>query len=231
MTRKYPGRYAAALLFGLAASACSPAARAPDSPTPEPQAAPEQAAASGRMTPEEARQRAIADSVRRSFTAGDVEFMSGMIGHHSQALVMAKMAPTHGASPAIQRLAERIINAQEDEIATMERWLRERGQPVPDAAAAHAHAGHSAAMPGMLTPEQLKQLDAARGPTFDRLFLTFMIQHHNGAISMLEQLFASHGSAQNDVVFKFASDMSADQSTEVARMLTMFDDLPPEGSQ
>jgi uncharacterized protein (DUF305 family) len=184
------------------------------------------------MTAEAARERAIADSVRRSYTAADIQFMSSMIGHHSQALVMAKMAPTHGASPAIRRLAERIINAQDDEIATMERWLRERGQPVPDATAtAHAGADHSAHMPGMLTPEQLAQLDAARGPAFDRLFLTFMIQHHNGAISMLEQLFASHGAAQEDVVFKFASDMSADQSTEVGRMLTMFDDLPPEGSQ
>ena len=83
----------------------------------------------------------------------------------------------------------------------------------------------------MLTEAQMKQLEEAKGPEFDRLFLTFMIQHHRGAVAMVEQLFGSYGAGQDETVFKFASDMSADQSTEVGRMLTMFDDLPPEGSQ
>ena len=230
MTRHHPGRLAAALLLALAAAACSPATQERAAAGPAPRTGPE-------MTESQARARAIADSVRRSYTPADIAFMTGMIGHHSQALVMARMAPTHDASPAVRRLAERIINAQEDEIGTMQRWLRERNLPVPAAGemmhgdASHAGMDHGTSMPGMLTPAQLKELDAARGTQFDRLFLTYMIQHHNGAITMLEQLFASHGAAQEDLVFKFASDMSADQSTEVGRMLTMIDALPPEGSQ
>ena len=230
MTRYHPGRPVAALLLALAASACSPAAQGTAAAGPAPQSTPQ-------MTESQARARAIADSVRRSYTPADIAFMTGMIGHHSQALVMAKMAPSHDASPAIRRLAERIINAQEDEIGTMQRWLRERNLPVPAAGdmshAGGSHAGmdHGEAMPGMLTPAQLTELDQARGTQFDRLFLTYMIQHHNGAITMLEKLFASHGAAQEDLVFKFASDMSADQSTEVGRMLTMLDALPPEGSR
>jgi uncharacterized protein (DUF305 family) len=83
-------------------------------------------------------------------------------------------------------------------------------------------------MPGMLTPEQMKQLDAARGPEFDRLFLTFMIQHHEGALTMVDALMNSEGSAQDDVIFKFASDVSADQSSEINKMTTMLQ--PPQGS-
>jgi uncharacterized protein (DUF305 family) len=152
--------------------------------------------------------------------------MSTMIPHHGQALVMARMAPTHDAGPSIRTLAERIINAQQDEIAIMQQWLRDRGQPVPEphptglamTGAGHAH-GH--AMPGMLTEAQLKQLDQARGREFDRLFLSFMIQHHNGAVSMVRELIGSTGAAQDDTVFKLASDINVDQTTEVDRMQKM----------
>ncbi len=181
----------------LALAACSPAARPPASPP----------------VPAHSDARALADSVRRSYTPADVEFMTHMIGHHAQAIVMAELAPTHGASPAVRRLAERIINAQQDEIATMERWLRARDLPLPH--------GHAMLMPGMLTADQMRHLDAAHGPEFDRLFLIFMIQHHRGALTMVQQLFGSSGAAQEDTIFKFASDVSADQSTEVARMQTM----------
>ena len=136
MTRHHPGRLAAALLFALAAPACSPAAQGTAAAGPTPQSTPPQ------MTESQARARAIADSVRHSYTPADIAFMTGMIGHHSQALVMAKMAPTHDASPAVRRLAERIINAQEDEIGTMQRWLRERNLPVP-APGEMSHAGGS----------------------------------------------------------------------------------------
>ena len=172
--------------------------------------------------------RARADSLRYPYTAADVQFMTGMIGHHAQAIVMSKYAPTHGADPAVQRLAERIINAQDDEIATMQRWLADRLQPVPDAKPmSHEMPGmagmdHSAMlMPGMLTDAQLKALDAARGPEFDRLFLTSMIQHHKGATSMVTKLFGTTGAGQDETIFKFASDVNVDQTTEIARMQRM----------
>src|SRR4029450_4221252 len=107
--------------------------------------------------------------------------MSHMIAHHAQAIEMAHLAPTHGASPSVCTLAERIINAQQDEIVTMQRWLRVRDQPVPEANSAGTQmmmngVEHVMLMPGMLTEDQMKQLEAARGPEFDHLFLTFMIQ-------------------------------------------------------
>jgi uncharacterized protein (DUF305 family) len=163
------------------------------------------------------------------FTAADVHFMSGMIGHHAQALVMAGWAPSHGASPAIRTLCERIINGQQDEIATMQRWLKDRGLPVPDTTPMTMDMGsmHHELMPGMLTDEQMKDLDQARGPEFDRKFLTYMIQHHRGAITMVQQLFATKGAAQDEATFKMANDISADQTTEVDRMQRMLDSLPP----
>jgi uncharacterized protein (DUF305 family) len=212
MTTYAPGRRTAALLL-LAVSACAPAPGAPAASTPQPRATSSDATAQ-------------ADSVRRLYTAADVRFMTHMIGHHAQAIAMARWAPTHGANPSVRILAERIINAQQDEIATMQQWLRVRRQPVPEARPAGMQMmtsgeEHVMLMPGMLTDDQMQQLDAARGPEFDRLFLTFMIQHHKGALTMVEQLFGSHGAAQEDTIFRFASDVSADQSTEVARMQTM----------
>jgi uncharacterized protein (DUF305 family) len=171
--------------------------------------------------------KAKADSARYPYTAADIRFMTDMIGHHAQALVMAGWAPSHGASPSVQRLAERIINSQQDEIATMQRWLRDRNQPVPDSAAVAMHMSMPGMlMPGMLTVAQMKQLDAARGPDFDRSFLTFMIQHHRGALTMVQNLFSTYGAAQDELVFKFASDVNVDQTTEVARMERMLAALP-----
>jgi uncharacterized protein (DUF305 family) len=169
---------------------------------------------------------APADSGGYAITQADVHFMSAMIGHHAQAIVMARWAPTHGAGPAVSRLAERIVNAQQDEIATMQRWLRDHGQPVPEARPGPMMMTmngmqHEMLMPGMLTEEQMARLDAARGPEFDRLFLTFMIQHHQGAVSMVTDLFASYGAAQDETVFKFANDVNVDQTTEIARMQRM----------
>ena len=174
--------------------------------------------------------RARADSARYPYTQADVDFMSGMIGHHAQAVVMAGWAPSHGADAAVQRLAERIINAQQDEIATMQRWLADRLKPVPDAkpmAMSHDMPGmdHSAMnhamMPGMLTDAQMKELDAARAHDFDRLFLTYMIQHHKGATAMVTKLFGTTGAGQDETIFKFASDVNVDQTTEIARMQRM----------
>jgi uncharacterized protein (DUF305 family) len=156
------------------------------------------------------------------YTAADVHFMSGMISHHAQAIDMARMAPTHGASATLLRLTERIINAQQDEIALMQRWLRVRGQPVPEAVAMPMmHDGRPMLMAGMLSEAQMHELDAARGDEFDRLFLMFMIQHHQGAVSMVRELFGSYGAGQDDTVFKIASDINVDQTTEIDRMKRM----------
>lgn len=171
------------------------------------------------------------DSAKRRFTPADAEFMRGMIHHHAQAVAMSAWAEPNGASPTVRTLAARITNAQRDEIALMQRWLRDRGQPVPElhemngrvmVHEAGGHAGHGGGdMPGMLSATQLAELRAARGPTFDRLFLTFMIQHHRGAVTMVRALFATDGAGQDEAAFKFASDVQVDQSTEVARMELM----------
>ena len=155
-------------------------------------------------------------------TEADARFMSDMIGHHTQAITIAEWVPTHGASASVRRLAERILSGQQDEIATMQQWLRDRGRPLPGG---HP-GGHVHLMPGMLTEAQLKELADARGPEFDRLFLTYMIQHHRSAVAMVKELFGTPGAAQDDTVFKFASDVNVDQTTEIARMERMLSALP-----
>jgi uncharacterized protein (DUF305 family) len=178
--------------------------------------------------------KSTAEVGRYPHTPADVHFMSGMIPHHAQAVLIASWAPTHGAGTAVRLLCERIVVAQQDEIATMRQWLRERSEPVPDSNATHLRMKmdgmeHDMLMPGMLTPEELAQLDRARGVEFDRLFLTFMIRHHEGALSMVDQLFSSPGAGQDEIVFKFASDVYADQSTEIERMQKMLAALPAGG--
>ena len=139
--------------------------------------------------------------------------MQGMIGHHAQALRMVALAPTHGASAKLLLLCKKIDISQHDEIATMTQWLLDHHQAVPDTSKPMAMP-----MPGMLTPDQMKQLEAAHDTTFDRLFLTFMIQHHNGALEMVRQLFATNGAAQTPEVFQYATDVSVDQTAEIDRM-------------
>lgn len=175
-------------------------------------------------------ERARADSARYPYTKADIDFMSGMISHHAQAIKMANWAPTHGASPGVLRLCERIVTGQTDEIHLMQTWLRDRNQTVPEAdpAGMRMKMGgmeHVMLMPGMLSEEQMNELDAARGMEFDRLFLTYMIQHHRGAVEMVEELFSAHGAGQDETVFKFASDVNVDQTTEINRMLKMLLEL------
>jgi uncharacterized protein (DUF305 family) len=220
----------AALAAVFATQACSSAGgtAAETASTP----APETAAAS--TADLEAIYHARMDSARMTFTEADVHFMSGMIGHHAQALVMAGLAPGNGASPTIQTLSARIINAQKDEIATMQQWLSDRNQTVPEVEINGTNlmvhgADHALHMPGMLTPDQMRELEAARGPDFDRLFLMYMIQHHNGAVTMVHELFATDGAAQEDVAFKLASDIQVDQITEINRMELMLEALPATG--
>ncbi|MDB4874522.1 MAG: hypothetical protein JWM41_968 [Gemmatimonadetes bacterium] len=208
-----------ALLGALAVGGCGAHPGATPATAPDP-------ATAGRLATPAAIAKARADSARYAYTAADIHFMSSMIGHHAQAIIISRWAPTHGASPAVLRLAERIINAQQDEIGTMQQWLRARQQPVPDArpmAMTMKMDGmeHEMLMPGMLTDEQMKQLDAARGAEFDKLFLRDMIQHHTGATVMVKQLFDTYGAGQDELVFKFASDVNVDQTTEIARMQKM----------
>ena len=174
--------------------------------------------------------KARADSARYPYTAADVNFMSGMIHHHAQAIVMARLAPSHDAGPSVRTLCDRIINAQQDEITAMQRWLRDRNQAVTEATATGMKMvmngmEHEMLMPGMLNDTQMKLLDAARGPAFDRLFLTDMIQHHRGAVSMVETLFGTQGAAQDETIFKVASDINVDQQTEIDRMQGMLASL------
>lgn len=239
MTPFHPRGITAPLLAAAVLAACSrspaPATRA------EPAAAPTQASSSAPVVPTvgpasaSAIAAAKADSARRPYTQADIDFMSGMIHHHAQAIVMARWAPTHGASPSVLTLCERIINAQQDEIHTMQSWLRDRGLPVPDATPGGMMMNmggmqHEMLMPGMLTDAQMKELDAARGKDFDRLFLKYMIQHHTGATKMVQDLFASYGAAQDELTFKLASDINVDQTTEIARMQRMLFALTLEGA-
>jgi uncharacterized protein (DUF305 family) len=167
---------------------------------------------------------------RLPYSDADVEFMSGMIPHHAQAVVMAGWAPTHGARHDVAVLCERIVVGQRDEIHLMQGWLRDRGLPVPDEHSTLMHMKmpngmeHDMLMPGMLTDDEMAALDKSRGPAFDRLFLEGMIKHHQGAIDMVDVLFKSYGAAQDETVFKFANDVYADQNIEIDRMKQMLEE-------
>ncbi len=181
-------------------------------------------------TPQAADTAAIAkaqrDSARLPYTEADIRFMSGMISHHAQAILMAGWALENSTNPSVRTLAGRIINAQQDEIALMQGWLRDRRQPVPEASPHGMRMTmngmeHHMRMPGMLDEAELKRLQAARGADFDVLFVRSMIRHHEGAVRMVRELFGTPGAGQDDVVFKFASDVHVDQATEIERMRRM----------
>ncbi|HKP77023.1 MAG TPA: DUF305 domain-containing protein, partial [Longimicrobiaceae bacterium] len=179
-----------------------------------------------------------ADTQRNGYTAADVRFMQGMIGHHRQALEMVALVPSRSSRRDIALIAERIRVSQETEISTMQQWLRARGEAVPTilSGAAHTHddgmpAGMAGMdhdlMPGMLTHEQMDRLVATSGAEFERLFLEGMIRHHQGALQMVAELFATQGGGQEPQVFGFASDVDADQRAEIARMQAVLATLPP----
>ena len=156
----------------------------------------------------------------------DVDFMSGMIPHHAQAVLIAAWVADRSERRDLRVLAERIAVAQKDEIKLMQTWLSDRGLDVPAADATHhvmkhGDMEHKMLMPGMLSDEELAKLKAAKGAEFDRLFLQSMIKHHQGAITMVDVLFKSYGAAQDDTVFRFASDVYADQTTEIEFMTKM----------
>lgn len=158
------------------------------------------------------------DLSKVGYTAADVEFMQGMIGHHAQAIEMTDLLKTRTKRDTMRKLAERIDLSQADEIKMMQKWLTSRGQLAPEQ---HAHHHEMPMMPGMLTEEQMTKLAAAQGDEFDRLFLAGMIAHHQGALTMVEELMKKPGAAQESEMFGFISDVEADQSAEIARMGAM----------
>jgi uncharacterized protein (DUF305 family) len=169
-----------------------------------------------------------APAQQRRYTPADVEFMQGMIGHHAQAIAMAALVSGRTTNQSIQTLAQRIDISQKDEIRLMQNWLEDRGQTAPDPSMhmGHDSTGHERLMPGMLTPDQMAQLAAAKDTAFDRLFLQFMIQHHQGALTMVKTLFASPGAAQATDTFRYASGVDTDQRFEIERMQKMLDAMP-----
>jgi uncharacterized protein (DUF305 family) len=155
------------------------------------------------------------------YTVADVEFMQGMIAHHAQAIYMSRMAEAHKANPRLLRLAIKIDQSQVAEIRIMQDWLRSNGQHAPDTSS-----WRTMTMPGMLTADQLKRLDAATGVAFDRLFLEFMIVHHEGALKMVDDLFKTPRSGQEVDVNVFANDVVTVQTAEIGVMRRMLSELP-----
>ena len=186
-------------LSAIAGAACR--SGAPATPAPQPQ---------GRPAP---------TASLPKYTHADALFMQGMIGHHQQALEMVALLKTHTTSRDMQLLGLRIEVSQNDEIKMMQIWLRTRGESVPDEHAMHMH--DAKLMPGMLSPEQMNQLAAAKDAAFDRLFLEFMIQHHNGALIMVKELTSTPGAGQESSVNAFAAEVEADQGAEITRMRAM----------
>jgi uncharacterized protein (DUF305 family) len=164
--------------------------------------------------------RELAALNRQPHSPADVRFMTMMVPHHAQAVLFAGWAESHGASRAIAVFCARMVVAQQDEIVTMRDWLQERDEEAPPAEYMRMRMAGDPVhdMPGMLSEAELTELDNARGADFDRLFLTYMIPHHQGALSMVGELFDSPRGAQNDFVFKLASDIHADQEIEIERM-------------
>lgn len=148
--------------------------------------------------------------------------MQAMIGHHAQALEMVALVGSRSRNKDLERMALRIDVSQRDEIQMMREWLERRGEALPDP---HAHHQAHGQMPGMLTADQMARLAAASGPAFDRLFLEGMIQHHEGALVMVKELFATPGGGQEPEMFDFAADVEADQAMEIARMRAMLKEL------
>lgn len=149
-----------------------------------------------------------------SYTEADVAFLHGMIPHHAQALDMTALVDARTTNPALRQMALRMEISQRDEIALMESWLRDHGEPTR----MPMHGGMMPHMPGMLTAAQMQSLRDASGEDFDRRFLELMIQHHEGAIFMVDRLFATPGAGQESTIFKFASEVDADQTMEIERM-------------
>jgi uncharacterized protein (DUF305 family) len=209
------------LIVGIAA-ACRSGGRAttPHQPSAVPAAPPPivQPGAPGQPSQVISAEKAT-DLSHVEYTGADIKFMQGMIGHHAQALEMVALLKTRAQSDDLKKLALRIELSQDDEIKMMQTWLEVRGQRVPSRTELHQHGAQL--MPGMLSPDEMKRLEEARGRDFDRLFLEGMITHHGGALAMVRELLDTPGAAQESDVFAFVSDVEADQRMEIDRMGAM----------
>jgi uncharacterized protein (DUF305 family) len=217
-----PIRAAVAAGCAVLVAGCAPAA-APAVPAPD--AAPPAVVQPGAPGEEG---RALTAEERRPgetppHTEADVAFMQGMIAHHLQALEMAELAPGRTQNESVLQLARRIEASQADEIGFMEGWLAARDEDLPDPHA-HHHGPH-AHMPGMISAEEMARLRAASSVAFDRLFLEYMIRHHEGALVMVEELFAARGAGREPQIEMFASHVESDQEIEIERMARMLHQL------
>ncbi len=230
--------YAAILIAGLGAALAATPAMAQQTPPIFQPGAP--GAASRVITAAEA-----VDLSRTTFTEGDVAFMQHMLVHHAQAVEMVALLRAQGSDATVKLMGERIAMSQEAEMALMRDWLMQRGQPLEMPGMGHAGMDHSAhmnhagmdhggmamepsdtpAMPGMLSPRQMQTLAAASGPAFDRLFLEGMIQHHQGALDMVEALLAQPDAAEDPMLSDFTTSIVGDQSAEILRMQSLLSDL------
>lgn len=228
-----------ASLPGLAAAACLALAACASTGTGSEGAEPSAGPAATEAT--------ASEETGGDYVQADVDFMQGMIHHHAQAIVMARMAPTHDAGPDVSRLAARILNSQKTEISLMADWLSDRGETVPEHAALAEDAAGAAGtggddtdhadpgpihgwdegpqMPGVLSDQRMARLHEARGEEFDRLFLTYMIDHHQGAVVMVDRLVAEPRGARGARVFELASGIRSDQEMEIDRMRQMLREL------
>ncbi|MBK7905157.1 MAG: DUF305 domain-containing protein [Gemmatimonadetes bacterium] len=226
ISRPTAPRTTAAVLFAALALACAPRATVQSAASPVADAAPAahdmSSMAGGHaghtMTGLDA---PVTIPPGALFVEADVRFMQGMIAHHAQAIYMSRLAEAHRANPRLQRFAIKIDQSQTTEIHQMQGWLRANGQFVPDTSSYH-----TVMMPGMLTPEQIAQLDGANGPDFDRAFLVLMIQHHEGALMMVKDLFATPRAGQDVDVSVFANDVVAVQTAEIGLMRQMISSIP-----
>jgi uncharacterized protein (DUF305 family) len=214
-------RLALVLLLGAALGACQKAA---DQPPPATAQAGPSVVRPG--APGQASQASGTQVTPPTYTADDVEFMQGMIHHHAQAIEMSALIPARSTNAALRQLGQKITISQGDEIKMMQRWLRDRGKDAPDPNTHMMPDGSMMGpmgpmMPGMLSAGEMTQLAAARGAAFDKLYLTGMIKHHGGALTMVKDLFSHAGAAQESDIFQFASDIQVDQQTEIHRMQQM----------
>jgi uncharacterized protein (DUF305 family) len=228
--RKLPSGGAFAVLCGLVLAGCAPfcsAARAQTNPAAPVVVQPGAPGKPSRRLP----LSTTAKLPPRS--QAEAEFMRGMIMHHAQAVEMTALISSHTENKDLRSLGARISSSQSDEIRFMRRWLAARGEPVSMAMTGMRNMGSHpmALMPGMLSPEQMEALRNAKGPDFDHLFLTGMIQHHNGALTMVKDLFDTAGAGQDAELFDFATDADNTQRAEIRIMQAMLDKKNPEENQ